>query len=440
MAINDRSKYSIPFMQNRSFDEELQINTIELVGVDPAAAPGEELKRIKVNSNGELVTSSDLPTGAATYAGQQEIVTAIEGIGSSSSTGGATEDTQAEVLDELKNIQTTGIKEVEIIGSEGPLSQHQKEQSNSDQIFELLTYDTNIERVFGSQKLTNSKNRLELDVVHASDVVLRRALGFLNQELIINLDGQQSLAVQLSGTWAGTQSFTATVDYQNWVAIYGTNPAVLTAQVASATANGVTIFSVAGFKAFRVQTTAYTSGKCAVTLSASNSLANFKSQYVTGVVTAQGSQTQNIQQKATSFESVVYDNSTSTLSSALSPLQQWNPNCTTYQAGDWVMYNNQIYQCIAAPGSTVANMVPTNTTYWVLDKRLNRNLATNQYISSPDAQRLRVEIDMDGYQYRLSETAMLDQKIANWISMSANEGYESQGFVSMANYVQEEIR
>lgn len=425
MAINDEQnekKHSLAHMGNMSFDEELQISATELLGYDGTAIAGSELKRVSVDPDGKLNVNASV-----------------------SMEGAATEETAAAIKDQIDKLsfsangelETTSKDETVLMGDIGPISQWEREQSNYDQLAPIMTYDIASEKVFGTQRLTNAvTGKLQVETNITPDQVVNGIVNAANKEVIIALNGHQTVSVQLSGTWAGTISFTATANFTSWVTMLGTNPAATTTQVSSTTANGITIFSVAGMKALRVQFTAYTSGVSYVTLVASYAMTMPKAQ----VTAAQGSQTQSLQQKATSFELIEYDNSTSTVANALTPLQQWNPSCTTYIAGDWVMYNNQIYQCIAAPGSTVANMVPTNTTYWTLDRRQNRNLVTNSYLSSPDAQRLRVEIDMDGYQYRLAEMTMLDQKVSNWIALAANEGYESQGYASMGNYMYEEVR
>lgn len=311
------------------------------------------------------------------------------------------------------------------------LAQHEDAGSNYDTINELLTYDTNLEKVFGSQRLLNQKNRLEVDAANISDVVVNGRMMKANDEVVINLDGHQTVAVQFSGTWAGTQSFYATVDGITWIAIYGSNIAVLTAQVASTTASTtVFVFSVAGMKAFKVQTTAYTSGTCIATLRASTGVTNFKSQYVSAAGSVGA-----LTQRATSSELLTYDNPSAQLSHFLG-LQIWNPNCTTYAAGDWVIFNNQIYQCIAAPGATVANILPTNTTYWTRDVRGNRNLITNQTISPPDTNRMRVEIDMDDYSIRLQEEIYLLNRLSLLRDMIQFDG-EQRDYSKFNSFFQE---
>jgi hypothetical protein len=79
-----------------------------------------------------------------------------------------------------------------------------------------------------------------------------------------------SLTVELTGTWEGTQSFESTIDWINWSAAYG-YPAATGTLVESATANGRWQFLVAGMVGFRVRESAFTSGTCAVSISASPS-------------------------------------------------------------------------------------------------------------------------------------------------------------------------
>lgn len=67
---------------------------------------------------------------------------------------------------------------------------------------------------------------------------------------VMNLTCLSSLAVQLTGTWVGTVTFQATIDASNWVAIEAYNPAT-NERSSTATANGLYVLPVAGYRLFR---------------------------------------------------------------------------------------------------------------------------------------------------------------------------------------------
>lgn len=76
--------------------------------------------------------------------------------------------------------------------------------------------------------------------------------------------GFATLGVQLSGTFSATLQFEATINCEDWVSLSLTDST--NSQVSSATAAGVFIGSVAGYKKFRVRASAFASGTVEVAL------------------------------------------------------------------------------------------------------------------------------------------------------------------------------
>lgn len=85
---------------------------------------------------------------------------------------------------------------------------------------------------------------------------------FMNaaEEVIqMNTRGLGAIAIQLTGTWAGTVTFEGTIDGVSWVALnlVPTNSATA---ASTATATGVWMGNIAGLEAVRARVSAYTSG------------------------------------------------------------------------------------------------------------------------------------------------------------------------------------
>lgn len=80
----------------------------------------------------------------------------------------------------------------------------------------------------------------------------------------IDVSGASRIGVQITGITTATVTFQGTIDGTNWVAVG--LPAAATGTVASApTADGVWFGPIAGFRQFRANVTAYTSGTIVVT-------------------------------------------------------------------------------------------------------------------------------------------------------------------------------
>lgn len=96
-----------------------------------------------------------------------------------------------------------------------------------------------------------------------------RALG---ETVLLGVEGQGDVGVQLGGVWVGAVQFEGSLDGQTYVPVNLTAPTGGT-PVASATAQGVWVGSVAGLRLVRVRCSAYTSGLIVVTLHAAESSA-----------------------------------------------------------------------------------------------------------------------------------------------------------------------
>jgi len=75
MALNDSQKiHSLEHIFNLSFDKELQILGVELVGYDPLSGSNGALKRITTNAMGEYVVNDIEEIGALRYLGKEDMV------------------------------------------------------------------------------------------------------------------------------------------------------------------------------------------------------------------------------------------------------------------------------------------------------------------------------------------------------------------------------
>jgi hypothetical protein len=295
------------------------------------------------------------------------------------------------------------------LGTSGPLQQHEPEGGSNYPDRELLTLDANLQDIFGSQNLLTPDGRLKVADNPAIDSIVYGRMAAVNQEVIMPLQGQGTVSVQLIGTWAGTISFFGSNDGQGWNAIGG-NPLSAGAFVTTTTANGLWRMGAMGLKYFKVAFTSYTSGICQALITSSPITLGVGA--IPAAVTMSGS-VGTVSQKASTSELNTFDTNmnpnNAVIKDALQYPDPWNPLQANYYIGDTCFYNNQIYICILAHSALTANQTPANTTYWIVDKRQNKSTIANQYCSPPAAARVRVEIDLDAYQYRLAENTLIIQ-------------------------------
>lgn len=145
----------------------------------------------------------------------------------------------------IENVVVTGSSSV-------PLQQN--EGTN-----ELRTYDTNLENLLGTSSLKNLDGRIKTSQPEDLTLNPKQLIGTNAVYQVAIPLGYATLTLQLSGTWAGTQTFEATANGGDWVGILGTSPTAI-ASYATTTTGGIYQFNVVGLKGFRVRFSTATSG------------------------------------------------------------------------------------------------------------------------------------------------------------------------------------
>jgi len=187
-------------------------------------------------------------------------------------------------------------------------------------IQEKYTYDTNLSNVLGTKIANDGLGNIQTKSIFQSSKyqgILRNA----QDEFSVNCEGYQTAAIQLSSTWAGTVTFEVNVNGGDYLPINGFAINSPTA-VSGSTTNGIYRFSVSALTRIRARFSAYTSGACtvAIVLSAGEAVVS------TGnVQRVQGSQGQDISQRATTFESNTFDTN---LSNVLGNTALWRNGFT----------------------------------------------------------------------------------------------------------------
>ena len=97
---------------------------------------------------------------------------------------------------------------------------------------------------------------------------LNQAVGSLNAEVLLSLNGQGAVAIQVLTIGTQTLSFEGTVDGTNYFSVNAW-PLAGGSSVTSTTANGNWIAMASGYTKFRVRCSAYTSGSATVSANAS---------------------------------------------------------------------------------------------------------------------------------------------------------------------------
>jgi len=82
-----------------------------------------------------------------------------------------------------------------ICGDQGPLQQHEKESPNYP-VREILTFDTLLHALLGSQDLTN-KGRVRVESVIPSPTIVYGRMSRANDEVMITLNGHGVVGIQL---------------------------------------------------------------------------------------------------------------------------------------------------------------------------------------------------------------------------------------------------
>ena len=84
-------------------------------------------------------------------------------------------------------------------------------------------------------------------------------LDAVDEAITLSVRGMAAVGLQLTGTWAGTVSFEATVEGLTWVA-FNMVPAASATAASSATANGAWSANCGGYDAVRARFSTATSG------------------------------------------------------------------------------------------------------------------------------------------------------------------------------------
>jgi hypothetical protein len=111
-------------------------------------------------------------------------------------------------------------------------------------------------------------------VVPSDQEVVTRNLDRVGSLALVETTGYNSVVVQLTGTWAGTQSFEVSNEGSAWSSVAGWSVAGAASPVTSATASGHWVFPCAG-RFFRVRFSTYSSGIAVVNLVLKNQPAFF---------------------------------------------------------------------------------------------------------------------------------------------------------------------
>lgn len=96
---------------------------------------------------------------------------------------------------------------------------------------------------------------------------LSTTVGALNAAATIMCEDADTVGIQISGTFAGTLTFQASIDGTNWVtaSVQPVGATTATTWVTTTTGTGLWTRDCGGIKQMRVQMTAYTSGTATVT-------------------------------------------------------------------------------------------------------------------------------------------------------------------------------
>jgi hypothetical protein len=86
-----------------------------------------------------------------------------------------------------------------------------------------------------------------------------------DEALTMSVDNKGGIGLQLTGTWAGTVSFEASIDGLTFVAL-NMVPSNSATAASSSTGNGAWSANCAGYSIVRARMSAYTSGVAGVTL------------------------------------------------------------------------------------------------------------------------------------------------------------------------------
>lgn len=140
-------------------------------------------------------------------------------------------------------------------------------------LIEQYTYDTNLEKVLGSQPLVDG-GKLKTKAV-SDDIKITGRIGASNECLGIDCKGYTTVSIQISGSWSGTIYFEGTTDGGIFAYVTCVLPQA-SGGVGSyyTTSNGIYRVNVSGLTRFQCRFATYTSGTALITLVVTNSPIN----------------------------------------------------------------------------------------------------------------------------------------------------------------------
>jgi hypothetical protein len=265
--------------------------------------------------------------GAATAAKQDDIITAIGNIPAAPSTvtanlgtlnGAATAAKQDDIITAIGNIPVAPTEIESEVGSRTAemLSDLKEVFPQCEDLKVPMFCDANLRKVFGANSLLNEEGRVVVE-----PKVLDREFKFAMPSVaaavrVIPVAGFNTLIIELTGTWAGTIQFEASVSGTSWVSLFGVNISSQINIAGSTTALGIYRFNIAGLRFVQLRLSAYTSGAPIVNgrLSASLGAVNVSDDLY-------GSQVNYLSQKATTYELNTYDTNLATVFGATSVMQ-----------------------------------------------------------------------------------------------------------------------
>ena len=121
----------------------------------------------------------------------------------------------------------------------------------------------------------------DVDIASITPVTTTGTITVLNGTVAIDVGGYGAIGLQLSGTWAATVTFEATVDGTNWTTleVWPTNGS---SSQTTSTVNGIFYAPCGGLNQIRVKATSFTSGTIQVDLQASTASAKMLAAGGTG--------------------------------------------------------------------------------------------------------------------------------------------------------------
>lgn len=174
---------------------------------------------------------------------------------------------------------------------------------------EVPTFDANLANVFGNSPLRTPAGRIPVEDV-PQNLSFKGMLSALNAVFQVAIPpGYSTATIQLSGTWAGTQTFQGSANGGDFITLAVSNAATTGTGGYLTTTTGVGIFrmNTVGLKTLQILMSAYTSGAAMVQVILS------PAPGMTGLPYLTGANTNALVQRATTNELSTYDTNIATV-------------------------------------------------------------------------------------------------------------------------------